>query len=130
LDAKSMTTLAFLPEVGIASTFSSINACFDKRCEDQSGVYFDATPVALPEHLIDTCMRFSSRFHPAVQQIRGRVQRAMFTAITARRRRPYGRCRYNSKLPTSTAAMLRRPEKFVASFLHIAVPTHSFQEHT
>jgi hypothetical protein len=103
LDAKSMTTLASLPEVGIASTFSSINACFDKRCEDQSGVYFDATPVALPEHLMDTCMRFPSRFHPAVQQIHRRAQRAMFTAITACRCRPHGRCRHNNKQRGNTA---------------------------
>jgi hypothetical protein len=79
---------------------------------------------------MDTCMQLPSWFYPAMQQIHGRAQRAMFTAITARRRRPYGCCRHNSKLPTSNAAMLRRPEKFVASFLHIAVPTHSFQEST
>jgi hypothetical protein len=103
LDAKSMTTLASLPEVGIASTFSSINACFDKRCEGQSGVYFDATPVALPEHLIDTCMRFPACPHTAAQQIHPAPQRAMFTAITARRRRPRGRCRHNNKQRGNTA---------------------------
>jgi hypothetical protein len=46
---------------------------------------------------MNTCMRLSPWFHPATQQIHGRAQRAMFTAITACLRRPSGRCRHNNK---------------------------------